>query len=90
MADFQSPAEPEAFAIRTHDNHLVGWVPRVYCADLHQLRRRGQAINLTVEHVNPSAALAGGGVMCRIEAPCPEGFRTLSAPEYEPLAEAVG
>ena len=90
MADFQNPADPDAFAIRTHENHLLGWVPRVYCADLLELRRRGQAINLTVEHVNPGAAPSWAGVMCRIEAPWPEGFRALAAPEYEPLAEAVG
>ena len=90
MADFQNQADPDAFAIRTHENHLLGWVPRVYCADLLELRRRGQAINLTVEHVNPGAAPSWAGVMCRIEAPWPEGFRALAAPEYEPLAEAVG
>ena len=86
MEDFQNPADPEAFAIRTHENHLLGWVPRVYCADLHQLRRQGHAIQLTVEHVNSSATPSWAGVMCRVEAVWPEGFRALSALELEPLA----
>ena len=86
LADFQDPADLDALAIRTHENHLLGWVPRVYCADLHELRRRGQEIDLTVEHVNPGAAPSWSGVMCRVEAPWPEGYPALSAPEYEPLA----
>lgn len=89
MNDFQNPADPGAIAIRTHENHLLGYVPRFYCADLHELRRRGQAIALTVEHVNATATTSWAGVMCRIEVSWPEGFRPLSAPEYEPLAAAV-
>jgi HIRAN domain len=86
MSDFQNPADPEAMAIRTKDNHLLGYVPRVYCADLHELHRAEQPIELTVEHVNSAATPSWAGVMCRVEAPWPERFRALAAPEYEPLA----
>lgn len=89
MSDFQNPVDPEALAIRTDDNHFLGYVPRFYCADLHELRRRGQGVELTVEHVNPGATPSWAGVMCRVEAPWPEGFRALSAAEYEPLVVAV-
>lgn len=87
LSDFQNVADPEALAIRTEDNHLLGYVPRIYCADLHELRRQRQMIELTVEHINPAATPSWVGVMCRVEAPWPEGFRALSAPEYEPLDE---
>jgi hypothetical protein len=89
MSDFQNPADPDAIMIRTEDNHLLGWVPRYYCADIHDLRRRGQVIDVTVKHVNPASTPSWLGVMCRIEAPWPEGFRALSAPEYEPLADVA-
>lgn len=89
MKDFQNPADPDAFMIRTDDNHLLGWVPRLYCADLRELHRREQCIDATVEHVNPAPTPSWLVLMCRVEAPWPEGFHALSAPAYEPLAESA-
>ncbi|WP_170319402.1 HIRAN domain-containing protein [Polyangium spumosum] len=89
LSDLQNPADPAAMMIRTSDNHLLGWVPRYYCSDLQELWRRTSAIELTVEHVNPAPTPSWLVLMCRVEAPWPEGFHALSAPEYEPLAESA-
>jgi hypothetical protein len=90
MADFQNSADTDAFMLRTDDNHLLGWVPRFYCADIQELHRREQPIKATVEHVNAPSTPSWLGVMCRIEAPWPTGFRTLRGPEYEVLARGEG
>ncbi|WP_437486614.1 HIRAN domain-containing protein [Sorangium sp. So ce1014] len=89
LSDWQNPVDPGAIMIRTEDNHLLGWVPRVHCADIHELRRLGQGISLTVAHVNPESTPSWLGVLCRLESPWPEGFAPLSAPEYQPIAEAA-
>jgi len=86
LSDFQNVADPDALMFRTEDNHLLGWVPRFYCADIHELRRRGQAVKTTIEHVNAHSTPSWIGVMCRIEAPWPAGFRALAGPEYAVLA----
>ena len=86
LDDFQNVADPCALMLRTEDNHLLGWVPRVYCADIHDLRRRGQSIEATVEHVNAPSTPSWLGVMCRIEAHWPTGFQALAGREYEVLA----
>ncbi len=89
MSDWQNPADPNAIAIRSEDNHLLGYLPRFYCADLIELRRLGQPIEATVVHVNAAPTPSWLKVMCRLSAPWPEGFKALSAPEYELLAPST-
>lgn len=86
MADWQNPTDANSIMIRTEDNHLLGWLPRYYCADVIELRNRDQPIKVTVERVNPPSSPPGQRVLCCLAAPWPEGFNAFAGPEYQPLA----
>lgn len=86
LSDWQNPHDVSSLMLRTEaDNHLLGWVPRYYCADIHALRERGLAIEVRVERVNPASSPPWQRVLCRLTAPWPEDFRAFAVPEYEPL-----
>jgi hypothetical protein len=88
LSDWQNEFDPNAMMLRTKvDNHLLGWVPRYYCADIHGLWERKLPIEVKVERVNPVSSPPWQRVLCHLSAPWPEDFRAFAAPEYEPLVD---
>jgi hypothetical protein len=88
LSDWQNKYDSNSMMLRTEmDNHLLGWVPRYYCADIHALRERKLPVEVTVERVNPVSSPPWQRVLCRLSAPWPEDFRAFTASEYEPLID---
>jgi hypothetical protein len=88
LADWQNEYDSNSMMLRTEkDNHLLGWVPRYYCADIQGMRERQLPMDVRVERVNPESSPPWERVLCRLTAPWPEDFRAFAAPEYEPLAD---
>lgn len=83
--DFQNTHDANALTLRTGDNHLLGWVPRFYCADILKLREYGQKINVTVSRMNTEPVPSWFRIMCRLEALCPSHFRPFANAEFLPL-----
>lgn len=72
--------------LRSDDNeapYLLGWVPRFYRADLHQLRERQVEIVVTVLRVNPQDAPSWSRLLCSLSALWPNGFQPFSDNEYQ-------
>jgi len=86
MWDFQNPHDPNALTLRTSANHLLGWVPRFYCADILRLHEIGQKIEVSVTRMNKEPVPSWLRLMCRLTAHCPEGFRPFANDEFRPLA----
>jgi hypothetical protein len=86
MWDFQNLHDPNALTLRTSANHLLGWVPRFYCADILTLRERGQKINVSVVRMNKEPVPSWFRIMCRLEAHCPDDFHPFATDEFRPLA----
>lgn len=84
--DFQNAYDSNALMLRTSTCHLLGWVPRFYCADILSLRTLGQELNVSVVRTNNEPVPSWYRVMCRLEAQCPDGFRPFATDEFRPLA----
>jgi hypothetical protein len=89
MWDFQNAHDRAAITLRTEENHLVGWVPRYYCADIHSLREKRAPIDVTVERMNPSPVPSWLRVLCHVRATWPEGFRAFAGQEFEPIPDGA-
>jgi hypothetical protein len=88
LSDWQNKYDSNSMMLRTEmDNHLLGWVPRYYCADIHDMQERKLPLEVTVERVNPVSSAPWQRLLCRLTAPWPEDFRAFSAPEYKPLVD---
>lgn len=86
MWDFQNLHDPNALMLRTSANHLLGWIPRFYCADVLTLRARGQKIDVHVVRMNKEPVPSWFRVMCRLIAHCPDDFRPFAGDEFRSLA----
>ncbi|MFY0574558.1 hypothetical protein ACN28S_09535 [Cystobacter fuscus] len=89
LSDWQNEFDVNSMMLRTeNDNHLLGWVPRYYCADISGLRERRSSIDVRVERVNPLSSPTQQRLLCQLTAPWPDDFRAFSSPEYEPLVDS--
>lgn len=84
--DFQNAHDPNALMLRTSTCHLLGWVPRFYCADILSLRNLGPNMEVSVVRTNNDPVPSWFRVMCRLTAHCPEEFRPFSTDEFRPIA----
>ena len=78
MADLQNPEDPLALALRTEDRHVVGYLPRYHCADLHALFGERESVNVEVLQVNLPPTAPRHRILCRVDAAWP--FRILPSP----------
>src|SRR5690606_27364021 len=68
MLDFQNAYNPRAIALRTEDQHLLGYMPDYLVSDIDALRRMGEPIEISVERVNPRPAPRHHRLLCRLQA----------------------
>jgi len=87
MHDCQNPADSEALVLRTQDYCCIGFLPRYLLTDCWKLIRskKDKDIRVTIEKLNPPPAPIQQRVLCRLEAPCLEGFKPCTSEEYEPI-----
>ena len=95
-ADLQNPVEPRALMLRTAESfegdiHIVGYCPRYLVPDIWSLLKMDpDSVLVQVEQVNHAPAPQQLRLLCRLEAPWPEGFQPLGGEEYEPLVNGDG
>jgi len=82
-----------AVAVRTMEivgRHLIGYVPRYLAYDVRELclSCEPNAIQLTVERVNPNAPLQFR-LLCRLRACWPNDFKPCSSELYQPIPESA-
>jgi hypothetical protein len=86
MPDPQNSHDPQALALRTDDDHLIGYCPRYLAQDIHELLMRNpKLVNVHVERVNAAPAPVQLRLLCSITAEWPNDFRPFSNDEYQPL-----
>lgn len=82
MADVQNAEDPLALALRTEDRHVVGYVPRYYCSDLHALFGEGVRVEVEVMQVNLPPTPPQHRLLCRLDAAWPFERAPLAQPVY--------
>lgn len=90
LHDFQNPYDRRALMLCTEDRYNVGYCPRYLLDDAFDLLRSNpDAVQVTVERVNPPPALSRLRLLCELTANWPADFRPFSGEDYQPLAEVV-
>ena len=88
MLDFQNPYNPNAIAVRSEDNHFLGYLPDYLTRDLITLRQYDpHALDLTVERVNPAPAPRDNRLLIRMQARWPEGVQPFDDEKFRPVVE---
>lgn len=78
---------PRAVVLRVSDGRQVGWVPDYLVEHVHELRQLNAAEpNASVEHVNEPSVPSHMRLLCRLEAPWPEGYVPFSDGVFQTLA----
>lgn len=86
MHDAQNLHDPLALALRTNDDHLIGYCPRYLAQDIHELLKRdSRLVNVHVERVNPVPAPIQLRLLCSVTAEWPRDFSPFSSDEYKSL-----
>lgn len=86
MWDWENPRDVNAITLRTEDNHMLGWLPRYYAADVQRLRASGCDIDIRVVKVNSIQEPHWARLLCRLRSAAPPDFRPLADAAFEPLA----
>lgn len=84
--DPENPYNGRAVLLRMTDGQRVGWVPDYLVEHVHNLREfNGADPVVVVEHVNDDSVVPHMRLLCRLHAPCPEGYEPFSGPEFQTL-----
>lgn len=86
MGDRQNAADPMAIALRTEDNHLIGYLPAYLTGDAWRLAEGCGDLTVAVERVNGPPAEIHHRLLVRISTCWPDGFRPFSDQKFLPLA----
>jgi hypothetical protein len=86
MPDPQNVVDPSAIAVRTNDNHLIGYLPAYLTSDLWKLQGHCPSTDLYVARVNPPPAEAHHRLLCRIVSCWPAGFQPFADEAFQPIA----
>jgi len=89
MWDVQNPVDPQAAALRTADNHLVGYMPAYLTRDVWKLNRECGTLDVFVERVNPPPAEVHHRLLCRVVACWPDRFRPFDDEVFQPMEATV-
>ena len=81
-----NPVNPRAILVSTRTGRMVGWVPECLLETVHELHELTTAVQVTAEHVNPDTSPPHMRLLCRLQAPWPDGYEPLDGPEYRPIA----
>ena len=85
MPDPQNPVDPNAVAVRTADNFMLGYVPSYLLADLRLLNNERPDVKLFVSRVNLPPAEAHHRLLVRIVSCWPQDFRPFNTDDYLPI-----
>jgi len=86
-AEPSNPVNERALLMNSDTGRTVGYAPDYLLDTIHDLREiSGPAVRVLVEHVNPATSAPHMRLLCRLEAPCPQGYEPLSGPDFLPLA----
>ncbi len=87
MLDVQNMHDSHAIALRTGDPAaMIGYIPRFFTKDFEHLASYNlNMLKITVEKLNADAPFQLR-LMCKVEAPWPDGFSPCSDELYEALA----
>lgn len=85
MLDFQNPQNQCAVALRTGDNHLLGYMPDYLVEDVTRLRERDEPLTVLVDRVNPPPAPQGHRLLCRLQARWPADHKPFSDERFQPI-----
>jgi hypothetical protein len=86
--DVGNEHNPRAVLLRVSDGRRVGWVPDYLVDHVHDLRElNGEDPVVVVEHVNDASVAPHMRLLCRLEAPWPEGYQPFSGPEFQTLVD---
>lgn len=83
--DPDNRVNPRAILLNTRTGHKVGWIPDCLVETVHELRDRGSSVEITAEHVNPDTSPPHMRLLCRLQAPWPDGYEPFTEPEYQPI-----
>jgi hypothetical protein len=88
MHDVQNAYDPMALALRTDDEHLIGYCPRYLAPDIHELLKQDpKLVNVHVERVNLAPTPIQLRLLCNMTAEWPSTFRPFASNEYQPLVD---
>lgn len=76
---------PLAILVSARTGRTVGYVPDCLLGMVHELRELTSAVRVTVEHVNPGTSPPHMRLLCRLQAPWPDGYEPFTEPEYQPI-----
>ncbi len=85
MPDPQNPVDPNAIAVRTADNVMLGYIPAYLTTDLRLLQNDCKYLHVYAERVNPPPAEAHHRLLCKIVSCWPDGFRPFDTVEFQPI-----
>lgn len=85
MPDPQNLVDPNAIAVRTADNVMIGYLPAYLTTDLRLLQNDCKYLHVHVERVNPPPAEVHHRLLCKIVSCWPEGFRPFDTQEFQPV-----
>lgn len=78
---------PRAVLLNSRTGGRVGRVPDYLVTTIHELRECDSAdVRVVAEHVNGPNTGPHMRLLCRLDAPWPDGYEPLSAPEFQPIA----
>jgi HIRAN domain len=90
MHDVQNSYDSLALALRTKEDHLIGYCPRYLAQDIHELLKQDpKLIIVHVERVNLAPAPIQLRLLCSITAQWPSDFQPFSNDEYQPLKSSL-
>jgi hypothetical protein len=83
----ENEVNARALLLHTRTGECVGWAPEYLLDLLHDLHQlNGERPSITVEHVNPRSVAPHLRLLCRAQAPWPDGYRPFTGPEFQLLA----
>ncbi|MCE2525182.1 MAG: hypothetical protein J4F99_04275 [Acidimicrobiia bacterium] len=84
--DADNDINPLAMLMSNRTSETVGWVPNYLIDMIHELRDPfGVDVEIIAEHVNPATTPPHMRLLCRLQAPWPDGYEPLSAQEFQPI-----
>jgi hypothetical protein len=86
--DAENEFNPRAVLIDATDGRRIGWLPDYLVDHVHDLRLlNGSDPVVVVEHVNDDRTPPHLRLLCRLEAPWPDGYEPFSDAVFQPLVD---
>ncbi len=86
MLDPRNPTGRGAIALTTLDHQLLGFAPRYLGDEMERLSSRADSLEVFIDKVNLPPAPLFQMLLCRFQAPRPDGFKPLSVECHHPIS----